>query len=62
MPLQSKHNALFSYELVALFGKTTMKCIDNMNKGNRHLQPLNHLVNISAKLEDLGDHAGVTFQ
>lgn len=28
---------------VALVDKSTVKLTDNLNKGNRHLQPLNHL-------------------
>lgn len=47
---------------VALVGKSTMKPTDNLNKDNRHLQPFNHLADISAKFWNLGGRAGVTFQ
>lgn len=39
-----------------------MKRIDHLNKGNRHLQPLNHLANIYAKFWNLGEQTGVTIQ
>lgn len=49
---------------VALVDKSTVKLTDNLNKGNRHLQPLNHLSKHirqdRAKFCDLGEQTGVT--